>query len=125
MWDDGSSLMASAFETWALVIFFQGCWHALGGSDEDGVRHLFAGEKLMALAQADVFLWLHGDKNAAAKSKTWLNLPATPNQLRFLGLEPMASIGLDRYTAACQLTWKFSQAAIRKKLEGAGMRVDA
>lgn len=125
LWDDGSSLMASAFETWGLVIFYQGVWHALGGSNEDGVRHLFAGEKLMALAQADDFLRLHGDKQSAAKGKTWLNLPATPNQLKFLGLDPMASIGLDRYTAACQLTWKFSQTAIRKKLEGNGMGVAA
>lgn len=125
LWDDGSSLMASAFETWAMVIWYQGHWHAIGGSDEDGVRHLFAGEKIVALAQADDFLRLHGDKSAAAKSKTWLNLPATPNQVKYLGIDPMHAIGLDRYTAACKLTWKFSQSVIRKKLEGAGLKVAA
>jgi hypothetical protein len=118
LWDDGSSLMASAFETWALVIFFQGCWHALGGSDEDGVRHMFAGDKLMSLAQADDFLRLHGDKNAAAKTKTWMNLPPTNKQLQFLGIPSIHAFGLNRYTAACKITWQFSHGAIRKKLEG-------
>jgi DNA repair protein RadD len=117
LWEEGSCLLAEAFDAWALVIWYQGNWHALGGSKEDGVKHLLAGEKLMALAQADDFLRLNGDKQAAAKSKTWLNLPATPNQLKFLGLDPISAIGLNRYAATCKLRWKFEERVIRRKLE--------
>jgi superfamily II DNA or RNA helicase len=117
LWDDGSSLMASAFETWALVIYYHGHWHALGGGVEGGIKHLFAGEKLLALTHADDFLRLHGDKKAAAKSKTWLNLPATPKQLQILGVNELQSFGLNRYAAGCQITWRWSQRAIRAKLE--------
>ena len=119
LWDDGSSLMACAFETWALVIWFRGQWHAIGGSDGDGVKYLAAGEKVLALAQADDWLRERGDKKAAAKSKTWLNLPATDKQLQYLGIPKFEALGLNRYTAACKLTWKFSERVIRAKLEGA------
>lgn len=118
LWEDGSCLLAEAFDAWATVIWFHGNWHALGGSKEDGVKHLIVGEKMMALAQADDWMRLHGDKQGAAKTKTWMNLPPTDNQLRFLGLQPIEAIGLNRYTATCKLTFKFNECVIRRVLEG-------
>ncbi len=119
LWEDGSSLMATSFDAWGLVMWFRDEWHAIGGSETGGVRHLAAGEKVIALAAADEHMREHGDKKAAAKSKTWLSLPATDKQLQYLGIPKIEALGLNRYTAACKLTWKFSERVIQAKLMGA------
>lgn len=120
IWDDNSILVASAFDSWAVVVWYFGRWCAIGGSKENGMRNLAANEeRSIALAAADDFLRDHGDSESAAKSKRWLNSPASEKQLQFLALGPMDGIGLNRYAAACKLTWKFNERGIRKKLEGA------
>lgn len=119
IWEDDSILVATAFDSWALAIWFYGQWHALGGTKGVGIRHLAMGERHLAVAAADDYLREHGDKNSAAKSKRWLNQPATDKQLAFLGLDRMSSLGLNSYAAACKLTWKFNQNGIQARLKGA------
>lgn len=119
IWKDDSILVASAFECWGIVVWFFGNWHAIGGSRSGGIKSLAVGEKTLALAAADDWLREHGDSAGAAKSKTWLNLPATIKQKEMLGLGPFEGAGLSRYNAACRLTWKFNERGIRAKLTAA------
>lgn len=126
IWDDGSILVASAFDSWAIVVWYFGRWVALGGSKEGGMRTLSATtERTIALAAADDFLRDHGDSESAAKSRSWLNRPATAKQLAALGLGPMDGLGMNSYLAACKLTWKFNERGIRGKLESASQQVAA
>lgn len=118
IWDDGSILVATAFDGWAIIIWYYGQWHALGGHKDEPVRHLtVVGDRAIAIAAADEYLREHGDRESAAKSKSWLNLPATDRQLQVLQLDRLSSFGLNRYRATCQLTWKFNQLGIRARLE--------
>lgn len=116
MWD-GTGLVASAFDAWAVCLNYQGQWYAVGGSKETGMRLLSVGERLVALAQADDYLRDYGDKKGAGKAKRWLNSPATPKQLEMLGLNPMTEgHQYNRYQASCLLTWKFNHKGIRAKV---------
>lgn len=117
IWGDQSVLVASAFEAWAMAIFYNGLWHAIGGATNQGISHLAVGnERLMAIAAADDYMRASGDTEAAAKSKRWLHLPATDRQLAVLNMPRMGAHGLTRYQAACKLTWKFNERGIRAKL---------
>lgn len=116
---DGLVLVATAFDAWAMVISYNGRWFSLGGAKGTGVKILGDNEdRRLSLVSADDFLRSTGDKEAANKSKTWLALPATTKQLAYLNMNTYAaSIGMTRYGAACRLTWKFQERAVRKKLE--------
>lgn len=114
IWGDGSVLVASSFEAWAMAIQYHGVWHALGGGDGLAMVHLTIGDKIEALASADDFLRLHGSASDAGKAKRWLYEPATAKQLALL--PSIAALGPTKYSAACHLTWKFQQAGIRTKL---------
>lgn len=123
---DGAVTMACAFEAWACLVFYQGRWVSVGGSRETGI-HLLSdnADRLMSLAAADDFLRDHGDDSAASKQKQWLHAPATEKQLKLLGMDPMAGIGVSRYRATCMLQWKFSERGIRQKVLNRGLRVAA
>lgn len=120
IWEDGSILVASAFDSWAIVVWYFGRWVAIGGAKEVGMKTLSATtERTIALAGADDFLREHGDTASAAKSKRWLNQPASVKQLAVLGMGPMDGLGMNSYTAACKITWKFNERGIRSRLESA------
>lgn len=123
LWNDESALIATAFEAWAVAMFFGNEWHAIGGSKIHGVSHLARGDKMLSLAAADDYLRTHGDTKGAAKTKTWLHLPATPAQLKYL--PHFAALPAERrptrYEAGCHLTWKFSEHSIQKKLSQIGL----
>jgi len=114
---DGLVLIANAFDAWAMVVSFGGQWHALGGARGEAIRHIAIGERMLCLAAADDYMREHGDADAAAKSKTWLHMAATDKQRTHLGA--YAHLSMTRYQAACLLTWKFNERAVRARLEGA------
>jgi DNA repair protein RadD len=115
LWD-GAVLVATAFDAWACIVNFNGQWHAIGQSKAEGVRLLSTGERLLCVAQADDFMRAHGDSDGARKSKRWLSLPVTDQQLRWLGLKTTEALGMTRYRAACHLSWHFNERAIKHKL---------
>lgn len=119
-------LCATAFEAWAVVLFYQGAWHALGATKSEGIRLLAsnAQERMVAIAQADDFMRQHGDAESARKSKRWLKLPASEKQLEHLRL-PLSDRSLTRYQAACFLSFNWNQRAIKARLDGASLRVAA
>lgn len=121
IWGDQSMLVATAFESWAIALWVWGDWHAIGGTKDDGMRLLASGGRDIAIAAADDYLRTHGDQEAAAKSRTWLHLPATEKQLGYLQMNKAqaAEAGVTRYGAACRLTWAFNQRGIRARLEQA------
>lgn len=113
---DGKVLAATAFEAWAMVVDYRGTWAAVGGGKEVGIHCLAVGDKKVCIALADDFMRQHGDKSGARKTKSWLQLPATPAQLQHLGLNQF-HYGISRYQAACQLSWQFNERGIRKVIE--------
>ncbi|OFX03258.1 MAG: helicase [Alphaproteobacteria bacterium RIFCSPHIGHO2_12_FULL_63_12] len=121
LWGDGSVLVASAFDAWAMTIFYRGTTHAIGGAKGQGVTHLAVGDRMIALAQADDFLREHGDSEAAAKSRRWLHMPASDKQLAYLRIPREAAMGVTRYNAACHLTFRFNERGVRAKLQSVGM----
>ena len=116
---DGLVSCVTAFDAWATVISYRGRWHAVGGGKEPGVKHLAdSADRLIAMAAADDWMRLYGDTDGAKKTKRWLSEPCTDKQREYLGLDPMAAMGVTKYNAACQMTWRFNERIIRKILEG-------
>lgn len=121
IWGDGSICIACAFEAWGMALYAFGSWHAVGGSNTEGIKHIgtFGPEgRALAIATADDWLNLHGDEKDAGKQKRWLALPATDKQMAALGLDRITAIaqGVTRYRAACMLTWKYNQRGIQSRL---------
>lgn len=120
---DGIVSIASAMDAWALIIFYHGRWHAIGGGKEPGMRHLAdSHDRLLSMCAADDFLREHGDAEAAHKAKFWMTSPPTDKQLATLGLTPMTAIGMNKYQASCLMQWKFTEKAIKRLLETTDMR---
>jgi superfamily II DNA or RNA helicase len=120
----GAVWMACSFESWAAVVNVAGEWFAVGGAtegDRKGVHLLAArqNDRLLALAAGDDWMRECGDAGAAAKTKRWLTMPISDKQREALGVSAMEAIGVTRYRAACLMTWKWSQNAIRAKVMGA------
>lgn len=116
---NGAVMVADAIDAWAMIVWFEGRWHALGGARGEGVRELGNNaEQIMALAVADDYLRTHGDADVANKAKRWLNMAPSDKQLELIGIQPMQAMamGISRYRASCELTWKFNQSAIKTKL---------
>jgi hypothetical protein len=118
---DGLALVADGIEAWAMCINYRGQWCAVGGHRESGMRLLAVEpDRFVALASADDYLREHGDADAAAKSRRWMTMPATDKQLAALRMNPLESMGINRYRASCMLTWKFNEGGVRLKLLNVG-----
>lgn len=119
----GLASCVTAFDAWAIVVQYHGRWHAIGGGKEPGVKHLSDSvDRLISMAAADDWMRLYGDTDGAKKTKRWLSEPCTDKQREYLGLDPMAAMGVTKYAAACQMTWRFNERIIRKILEGSERR---
>ena len=115
LWGDETTMVATAFEAWAMVLHYRGNWHGIGGAQGHGLTLLGSGDRLICLASADDYMREHGDKKGAAKSKSWLFMPASVKQLEVLQLPP--DTPMTRYTAAAHLTFKMNSRGIKAKLE--------
>jgi superfamily II DNA or RNA helicase len=114
LWD-GAASVCSAMSAWAVVVCTKNGFAALGAVEKGKVRVLcMSDERVACIASADDYMRQHGDRDAARKSKSWLNLPATEKQLSMLGLGPFHL--MNRYAAACRLTWKFNEERICKTI---------
>jgi DNA repair protein RadD len=114
---DGQALMASGFEGWAGVFHDGTLWHALGRPKHRQIRSLAVGTRIQALAAADDFLRETETSSAAAKSKRWINDPASLRQVELLHKAGLTASGLDfglsKYAANCHLNFRWNQAAIK------------
>lgn len=120
-WEDfwnGVVTIANGITAWVACIHYGGRWISIGGKDGEQVKLIAdESERMIALATADDYLRDNGDSDGAKKSKRWLGLPATEKQREMLGYtDGIAAFGLNRYRAACELTWKFNERYIRRRL---------
>ena len=108
--------MASGFQGWAGVFCDGTLWHALGQPKRGAVRPLAIGTRVQALAAADDFLRNTETSTASAKSKRWLNDPATMRQIELLQRAGHQTDGMDfglsKYAANCHLNFRWNRAAI-------------
>lgn len=115
---DGAVTIANAMSAWACVVQHSGRQYSVGGKEGDAKATLISvtDDRLQAIAAADDYLREHGDKDASRKSKRWLHEAPSQRQLDLLGLDMMSSIGMSKYRATCELTWKWREKLIRAKV---------
>lgn len=122
----GAVSMCNGIEAWSCVAWYRpsGRWFAIGGgkgvSRMGGAPHKLLGhmqDRFGALAVADDFMRQFGDRKNAEKSKSWMTLESTDQQLRFLNITPDRAFGLTRYQATIQQTWKMFEGAIKAIIE--------
>jgi len=111
IWGDDFALMATGFDCWAGIYWWEGLWHAIGGT-KTSIRHLGLGDRLVCIALGDDFMSAHEDSSMAHKSKRWLREPATDKQLNALGLSHPED-GLTKYKAACRLSFRYNKLTIQ------------
>jgi DNA repair protein RadD len=111
IWGDEKALMAGGIDAWAGMFWWEGNWHAVGGTKDD-LRHLGVGDRIVALALGDDYLNAHEDGNTAHKTKRWLREPASEKQLKALGL-PVYDTSVSKYNAMCRLGFKFNKSNIQ------------
>lgn len=84
------AMIASGFNSWAIVYKEQSIWIAVCGTKHSGLesesepRIIYKGEKLQALAAANDFLSSLEDEESAKKTASWRSLMPTENQMRYL-----------------------------------------
>ena len=117
---NGMAMVATAFDAWAVIVYYQHRWHAIGACNEKGVVHLEnSADKILALSTADDFMRTYGDTKGAAKSKDWMRKPMTENQRKCLGIDPSQAFQLNRYEAGCYITWQKAEKVIEQRLADA------
>jgi DNA repair protein RadD len=98
-----------------------GMWHAFGQSEKTGPNYqtLISSAKAVAIASADTFLQQHGDDLKFAKTRSWLSMPPTQEQLRRLPAVAHQDPKLNRYRASLYLSIELSkprlEAALRER----------
>jgi hypothetical protein len=118
--------MASGFDAWAGVFSDGTLWHALGRPKLKATRVLAIGTRVQALAAADDFLRSTESSQAAAKSRGWINEPASSKQMAKLaeaGIGVSAlDFGFSKYDANCRLNFHWNRGAINAAVFGASIR---
>ena len=114
--DDQETFMASGVEAWGSVVFKNDQWHAVGGIHKERVRLLAVGEKMACVAAANDWMNQHESDTTAHKLRSWLSLPATPNQLHYLP-EHRGNHNLTRYEASLLMVSQFNALKITKALQ--------
>jgi len=123
LFGSGKVMVASGFNAWVVVASAnKEDWISLGKIKGQQMRRLSVGAKVPALAQADDFLRLHEDTDAAQKSKRWLK-----DQPSFAQLELLNKAGwnvndynLRKYEASCLLNFLWNKSAIEQEVFRAG-----
>jgi DNA repair protein RadD len=126
LWN-GAVLIASSFDAWAAIVNHGGRWIAVGGAKGERARLLSSEkERLIALATADDYMRERSDDDSAKKNKRWLSQPPSEKQLAALGYKsPLEAVGMTRYRAACLMTWKWAEGAIRSRVMEATIAAQA
>lgn len=119
LFDSEEALMATGFNAWGGIFWFEGQWYAVGGRKNAATRLLGIGERSVCLAQADDWLNEHETDESAFKTRGWLNQPATEKQLKYLSPEARSDFGLTRYKASALMTFGFNKREIGRLVEAA------
>jgi len=119
LFDSEEALMATGFNAWGGIFWFEGQWYAVGGRKNAATRLLGIGERSVCLAQADDWLNEYETDESAFKTRGWLNQPATEKQLKYLSPEARSDFGLTRYKASALMTFGFNKRDIGRLVEAA------
>jgi len=114
----GVVMVAAAFDVWAMVVNYNGRWHAVGRQEGRHVAHIAdCNDRLLALSTADDYMRMYADQDAGSKTRRWISLAPTLKQIKMLENSPYPlAKGDTRYRAACFMTWRFNEKAIQRKL---------
>jgi len=114
--EDPQTLMASGLRAWSRLVFREGQWYAIGGLHKEKTHLLAMGDKTTCLDAADDWMNRQESDDRAHKTKSWLTLPPTPNQLLHLPAHEN-NYNLTRYEAALLITLKFKSDEIERILK--------
>ena len=115
------ALMATGFNAWSGIFWFEGQWYAVGGRKGANTRLLGIGERSVCLAQADDWLNAYETDESAFKTRGWLKQPATEKQLKYLSPEARSDFGLTRYKASALMSFTFNKREISRLVEAAAL----
>ncbi len=120
IFDTGKVWMACGFNACVCVATSnRNNWTAIGKLKGQPARALQVGEKIPAFASADDFMRNYENDDAAKKSKTWLNHPASWKQMEHLnrlGYPTATDFNWTKYKAVCALNFGWNQTAIERLL---------
>ena len=108
-------LCANGFNVWSGVFFHNDRWVALGAFKKQPAQVLATGEQNVCLSAANDFMNIHESERTAYKSKDWLSLPPSENQLKWL--PEYRDQPINRYEAGVLMTLKFNNKHIRQALK--------
>ena len=83
-------MMANSFEAWAILVYYQNRWHAVGNNKAGRMHYLTAGTKTVCLKAADDFMYATCRNAKGKKNASWTELMPTDLQqmaLRAKGYE--------------------------------------
>ena len=118
---DGGRMVATGFESFAVVLRRREHWATIGGLlPQEGKRSakiIAAGDRAVCLARADDFLNENESAETAQRSRAWTKQLPSDKQLAYL---PATVRGADltRYAASCHLAARFNRRLIKSALLG-------
>ena len=112
---NGSCLVATGFDSWAVVQRNGDGWAAVGGlqpkDDKRSARIIAAGDRSVCLARADDWVNEHESAETAHRGRVWARQSPTPKQLTYLPRWARAG-DWTRYQASCHLAARFNHKII-------------
>jgi hypothetical protein len=110
------TLLATRFNAWGGIFFYNNRYVALGALAKQDARVLAVGEQNVCLSVANDFMNTHESEKTAHKAHDWLYLPPSESQLKWLP-EHRENKELNRYKASNLITLKFNTPSINKALK--------
>lgn len=96
--------IASGFKAWGGVFCIDNEWYSVGGRNNNLVKLLAVGERLVCFASANDWINLYETETTAHKNSGWLNSAPTKKQLNLLSDKDQKDKSLTRYKASCLIT---------------------
>ena len=125
---DGGQMVATGFDSFAVVTRRGDHWAAIGGlQPKDGertARIIAVGDRAVCLARADDFMNENESAETAHRSRAWTKQPPTEKQRAYLPASAR-SPDLTRYGASCHLALRFNSRLIERALMGPAEEVAA
>lgn len=129
---DGRVTVCNAGDAWSAIVNYDTRWWVIAGRREDNLyKSSMIGDTddyCVALATADDYMRQYGDTERSHKAKRWMRQKPTAKQGDFLqkkGYSFGDVIAMNRYRAACAMTWELHSAGIKARVLSATQRAAA
>ena len=123
LFGDNASLVSTGFEAWAGLFQFEDHWYAIGGRQDNDLKLLTSGPRIVGLAAANDWLNLYETEDTVHKTRDWLSEVPTQRQIRVLPKQNKLDFSLTRYRASALITFEMHKKAIHELIAAADQMV--